>query len=58
MLGIQEIRISVAANGAPSGQKTRRKKTQPSTPNFTDVVKEILPDYDTICEKWRFYYPR
>ncbi|CAM9720188.1 unnamed protein product [Ectocarpus sp. 6 AP-2014] len=46
VLGLQEIRTS-AATSTPPG-KTRRKKTPPQTSNFADIVKTILPDYDTI----------
>lgn len=49
MLGLQEIRISVPAADTPS-QPKKRKKAALSSPNFTDIVKAILPDYDTICE--------
>ncbi|CAM9187761.1 unnamed protein product [Ectocarpus sp. 12 AP-2014] len=46
VLGLQEIRTS-AATSTPPG-KTRRKKTPLQTSNFADIVKTILPDYDTV----------
>ncbi|CAM9091466.1 unnamed protein product [Scytosiphon promiscuus] len=54
VLGLQEIRISAASKSTPSGQQQRRKKTQPSTPNFAEVVEAILPDYDTF---WLSSFP-
>eukprot|EP00903_Cladosiphon_okamuranus_P013530 g12602.t1 len=53
VLGLQEIRISAPAADTPSAPKKRKNATSPS-PNFTDIVKSILPDYDTI---WLSSFP-
>lgn len=49
VLGLQEIRISAPAADTPSAPKKRRTANSSSS-SFTDIVKAILPDYDTVCE--------
>lgn len=57
VLGLQETRVSAAAAAAAagSGTQTARKKTGKKTActpssHFTEIVKTILPGYDTFCE--------
>eukprot|EP00752_Nemacystus_decipiens_P009130 g8154.t1 len=53
VLGLQEIRISAPAADTPSAPKKRAKATSSSS-NFINIVKAILPDYDTI---WLSSFP-
>lgn len=49
MLGLQEIRVPAPAPTTPSEPKKRKMKAS-SAADFADVVENILPDYDTVCE--------
>lgn len=44
VLGVQEVRV------AAPGATNRGSQKDSAAPSYVDVVKSLLPDYDTICE--------
>ena len=50
VLGIQETRIAAPSTTNGGGQKDS------AAPSYVDVVKSLLPDYDSICEPARFSF--
>lgn len=45
VLGVQEIRVA-----APGATNRGSQKKDSAASSYVDVVKSLLPDYDTICE--------